>query len=67
MGKAMIGKSRGKNVPPLRGLRGGRAHVVARGVSLFDSHRERLSTYEPWSPCVLTDRMVSSLRASQTD
>lgn len=36
---------------------------LARCLSLFDSHRERLSTYEPWSPCVLTDRMVSSLHS----
>jgi hypothetical protein len=52
MGKAMIGNSHGKNVIHLRGC------MSWRVVSLFDSHRERLSTYEPLSPRVLTDRMV---------
>ena len=46
MGKAVIGGASENNRKKRYPLGGGGAHVVARGVSLFDSHRERLSTYE---------------------
>ena len=50
MGKAMIGE--GKTFP----------RCMARGVSLFDSHRERLSAYELVGVYSIFEQMVIGCR-----